>query len=158
MDDQTEPEYRVGMTSSGSSLSVSFANGNRNPHDRSRSNSGSKPIPHSPDSTGEPSKPVLYPIEPSTRRKTFHLPLGSPSSPMNGGSRPGTPRLGSDNGETDPERQPLISTTATGRRRWTYTFVVLLMIMIIGTVVAFGGIRLGGGEGKGRWPGGPHLI
>lgn len=141
------------MPDSTPSLTVSFDKAH---HNRSRSSSGSRPVPHSPDTQGEPSKPVPWPSEPSTRKKTFHLPLGSPSSPIfSSGSRPTTPQLGSNN-QSDPERQPLISTVPYPRNRWTYLFASFLMLAIIATVIGFGGWRIGQGAGGDRWPGGPH--
>ena len=60
-------------------------------------------------------------------------------------------------GVEDPERQPLIPAAELNRNRSFYPVVVGVVVAIIfGLFVGFGGWRLGQGTGGGRWPGGPQ--
>lgn len=138
-----------------SNLTVSFEPGRKASTSSTGSGSGSKPVPHTPEGNSEPSKSIPYPIDTGLepyRKKTFHLPRGSPCSPSH--SRPGSPQLPQSQ---DPERQPLLSATETNRRRTAYPIVIGMMaVVILGFLVGIGGYRLSHGEGEHRWPGGPQ--
>ena len=138
-----------------SNLTVSFEPGRKASTSSTGSGSGSKPIPHTPKGNSEPSKSIPYPIDTGLepyRKKTFHLPRGSPCSPSH--SRPGSPQIPQSQ---DPERQPLLSATETNWRRTAYPIVLGMMaVVILGFLVGIGGYRLSHGEGEHRWPGGPQ--
>ncbi|KAK1923516.1 hypothetical protein DB88DRAFT_511068 [Papiliotrema laurentii] len=133
-----------------SHLTVTFADDRQQDH---RSRSGSSPRPNTSNGSSRSSRPILYPIEPSTKKKTFHLPLGSPSSPNGSGSRPSSP-IPPD--LSDPERLPLLESSEYNRRLMTIPIIVTFFLIIVGLIV--GGWALGQGAGGDRWPGGPHAA
>ncbi|WWC92707.1 uncharacterized protein L201_007666 [Kwoniella dendrophila CBS 6074] len=58
----------------------------------------------------------------------------------------------------DPERQPLISTRELNRKRYFWSIITtILVIILLGLFIGFGGWNLGRGTGGGKWPGSPGI-
>lgn len=57
----------------------------------------------------------------------------------------------------DPERQPLITAGELNQRKTGLPVLMgVVVFILLGFMIGFGGWRLGKGAGGDRWPGGPH--